>query len=303
MTEKKSAMEVWRGVANAWECDHLGHLNTKFYMRRLQDGVLFWCRSLGLDLSVFRGQILNQHIRFLGEARAGAPLHMEGGILGAGPSDVDLLFILRHSASGHPAASFRLTLKNIDRSSGLVVPWPPRVSSQFTNFTVPMTGISEPRSLSLMPDRLEGKFLEEILRAPRVALGAISEADCDINGYVRSDMLMGMVSDAVPHSSSMLWREVQKETMEGDPKIASVLVEFRFLHAEWARAGDFCEVRSRPDGCTDRAMFTDYWLIDPHRQKIWAKARTAGIAVDLNARKSVVLTREAQKAYRESGQD
>lgn len=301
MTEISSGTEVWRGVANAWECDHLGHLNTKFYVRRLQQAILFLYASLGHDPSVFRGQIVSQHMRFLGEARAGAPLHMEGGILDAGPSDVDLLFILRHSATGQPAASFRLTLENIDQASGQLISWPDDIVAKFADFTVPMTRISEPRSLSLTPGRFEGGFPAEIMQARRVALGAICQADCDMDGYVTSDALMGMVSDAVPHSSSMGWRDVQKETMGEDCKIASVLVEFRFLHAEWARAGDFCEVRSRPDGCTDRAMFTDYWLFDPHQKKVWAKARTAGIAVDLTARKSISLTPEAQKAYSASG--
>ena len=31
-----AAIELWRGCANAWECDHIGHLNTRYYMVRVE---------------------------------------------------------------------------------------------------------------------------------------------------------------------------------------------------------------------------------------------------------------------------
>jgi acyl-CoA thioester hydrolase len=31
-----AAIEVWRGCANAWECDHIGHLNTRYYVAGIE---------------------------------------------------------------------------------------------------------------------------------------------------------------------------------------------------------------------------------------------------------------------------
>ena len=30
---------LWRGVANAWECDELGHLNVRFYLAKAAEAV------------------------------------------------------------------------------------------------------------------------------------------------------------------------------------------------------------------------------------------------------------------------
>ena len=63
-----AAVEVWRGCANAWECDHVGHLNTRYYVARIEQALAARARRLQLaDVigSAARHQLLvkAQHMR------------------------------------------------------------------------------------------------------------------------------------------------------------------------------------------------------------------------------------------------
>ena len=108
-------IEVWRGSVAAWECDGMGHLNVGFYVAKSMQALGGMAAELGMA-GVFGVQtestlmVREQHIRFLREARPGAPLSMTGGVLEIGESEIRLLFLMRHH-SGELAASFSLRLK------------------------------------------------------------------------------------------------------------------------------------------------------------------------------------------------
>jgi len=79
-------IEIWRGGVNTWECDEMGHMNVRFYVARAMEGLVGLAAALGLPhaFAAHAGATLlvrEQHIRFLREARAGAALHMTGGVV------------------------------------------------------------------------------------------------------------------------------------------------------------------------------------------------------------------------------
>ena len=39
---------LWRGNANTWECDELGHLNVRFYMAKAQEALAGLADQLGM---------------------------------------------------------------------------------------------------------------------------------------------------------------------------------------------------------------------------------------------------------------
>lgn len=117
-----AAVEVWRGCANAWECDHVGHLNTRYYVARVEQGLAALAGRLELadvtgSAAEHRLLVKAQHMRFIREARAGAALHATGQVLRWGRDEADVLFLLYHSASGQVAATFRLTVAYVERGS------------------------------------------------------------------------------------------------------------------------------------------------------------------------------------------
>src|ERR1700760_1772665 len=90
------AVEVWRGSVATWECDAMGHLNVGFYVAKSMEGVIGLAAELGMA-GAFAADaratliVREQHIRFLREARPGAPLMMTGGVVEIGESDARLL--------------------------------------------------------------------------------------------------------------------------------------------------------------------------------------------------------------------
>lgn len=69
-------VETFRGVANAWECDHLGHFNARFYVDRFVQAALQLNTLIGMPAQWMRDQgrgtaALVQHIRYRRELRSG----------------------------------------------------------------------------------------------------------------------------------------------------------------------------------------------------------------------------------------
>jgi acyl-CoA thioester hydrolase len=122
---------------------------------------------------------------------------------------------------------------------------------------------------------------------------------CDAHGLWRLSGFMGRVADSIPHLGNGEWREVLARTTPGGPvRVGSALIEFQTVHVRWPRSGDGCEVRSGLAGCTERVTHSSHWLLDPETGAPWAAVRTVGIALDLDARRALPLTAEAQAAYR-----
>jgi acyl-CoA thioester hydrolase len=262
-------VEVWRGMANCWQCDHLGHMNTRFYLAIVEEGLA----ALGFAVAPVRAQ----HMRFHREAQAGAALHATGQII----SDGDLLFVLRHSETKQVAATFRLWVGAGDT-------WPTQAE---------IAQEARPRSVSLENLQLTASVARaDQLRLPRTGLGVIMPEVCDARGIWRLSGFMGRIADCVSQLPGGDWRAVLERTAA--VRVGGALVEFQTVHARWPRLGERCEVRSGLAGCTDRVTYAVHWLLDPSTGEPHAAVRAVGVPLDLQARRSIALTPEAQAAYR-----
>jgi acyl-CoA thioester hydrolase len=298
-------VEVWRGCANAWECDHVGHLNTRYYVARVEQALAGLARRLALtDANDSAGAhqlfVKSQHMRFLREARAGAALHATAQVLTWGRDEAVVLFLLHHSSSGQVAATFRLAIDYVERSSGRPEPWPEQATRAASALLCEAPSEAKPRSISL-DDVDVTASLERAreLGMRTTGVGTITSDACDAHGNWRLSSFMGRVADSIPHLRNGEWREVLSRSMPGGPlRVGSALIEFQTVHVRWPRVGDGCEVRSAFAGCTERVTHSSHWLLDPETGAPWAAVRTVGIALDLDARRSIALTAEAQAAYR-----
>lgn len=69
---------LWRGNANAWECDELGHLNVMFYITKAMQALETLSHQFGMHQAFSQQalaslQVNSYQVRYLAEARAGAP--------------------------------------------------------------------------------------------------------------------------------------------------------------------------------------------------------------------------------------
>jgi len=232
-------------------------------------------------------------MRFLHEARAGAALHCTAQVLTWGRDEADVLFVLHHSNSDQVAATFRLTL-------GSPEPWPAQATRAASALLCEAPSEAKPRSISL--DGVEVTASLERARQMGLrttGLDAITPDVCDAHGKWKLSAFMGRVADSIPHLRNGDWRQVLARTAPGSPsRVGSALIEFHAVHVRWPRIGDGCEVRSALAGCTERVTYSSHWLLDPQTGAPWAAVRTVGIALDLDARRSIPLTADAQAAYR-----
>src|SRR4051794_16778874 len=74
-----SAIETYRGVVVAWECDVFAHLTIAFYFDRLADASAALQHRLGLEPG--RQRTTGLVVRYLKELRAGDGHHVESGVI------------------------------------------------------------------------------------------------------------------------------------------------------------------------------------------------------------------------------
>jgi acyl-CoA thioester hydrolase len=288
------AIEVWRGSVAMWECDAMGHLNVGFYVAKAMEGLAGLAAELGMAGAFApdaRATLIvrDQHIRFLREARPGAPLVMTGGVLEVSESEARLLLLLHHR-SGEIAASFQTVVAHATARDGRAFPWPARVLERAQALTVEVPPEAAARSIGLGPveSRASRKRADE-LGLPRTALGVVSAADCDLFGRMRTELMIARISDGIPH----LFEGRRPGADAAGPQAGGAALEYRLIHLDWPRAGDRVELRSGPSGGDARFRRLTHWLLDPESGKAWGVAEAIAVSFDLETRRMITLTDEA----------
>lgn len=296
----EGGVEIWRGGVNTWECDEMGHMNVRFYVVKAMEGLAGLAAELGLPhaFAPRTGSTLlvrEQHIRFLREAHAGAALHMVGGVVEMGEHEARLIQLLIHSGSGELAATFQTVVAHVTPGDGTPFPWSAQTREKAAALTVAVPERAAARSVDLSPVE-SGASLEaaETLGLTRIGLGCIGNQDCDIFGRMRAEHFIGRVSDGVGRLVASL-RDTVSETADSKPKrVGGAVLEYRLVHFDWPRAGDRFEIRSGLAGVDARTKRLVHWMVDPESGKAWGSSEAVAITFDLDARKAVPISDEAQ---------
>jgi acyl-CoA thioester hydrolase len=278
--------EVWRGGVNAWECDEMGHMNTRYYLARCMEGATALLVIAGLAEGLAATALRETHIRFHREARAATALHMEGGLARLDDNDAELLLMLRHSGDGSLAATFRVTLAHEG-------PWPDAFRKRSTALVVDVPPQAKPRSVgSGVPER------QDLERHTRIAMGAIMPADCDHRGRMLPQKFAGTVSDGVRQLTAPL-REIVVEHAEAPvPNIGGAVLEMRVAHLGQPALGDLFEVRSAFRGGDARTLVLEHWMLDPRDGRRWGYMESIAVVFDIEKRVVVGITEAARAALK-----
>lgn len=121
--------EIYRGLANAWECDIMGHLNVQFYSTKMWDGLAHFRTAIGLTpavaaefgIAMAARESLNRYRR---ELHAGDTLTIEAAVLAVGESSVDIVTDIMASERGELSAGFDMTFECREVGSGDPIAWP-----------------------------------------------------------------------------------------------------------------------------------------------------------------------------------
>jgi acyl-CoA thioester hydrolase len=286
-------VEVWRGGVASWECDQMGHLNVGFYVGKSMEALAGLAAELGMPGAFAPNAeatlvVREQHIRFLREARPGAPLHVTAGVIEIGEADARLMLLMHHQ-SGELAASFQTVVAHATARDGRAFPWPDRIRARAEALKVDVPANAAPRSIGLAPVETQASLARaDQLGLRRTGLGVIDARDCDAFGRMRTDVFMHRLSDGIPH----FFGDRRPGVLDTDRKVGGAALEYRLIHHAWPRAGDRLELRSGSAGGDARVRRLVHWLLDPDTGRPWASAEAIAVSFDLETRKVIALSDE-----------
>ncbi len=296
-------VEVWRGCVNTWECDEMGHMNVRFYVAKAMEGLVGLAAALGMPqaFSPYANATLlvrEQHIRFLREARPGAPLFMRGAVLEMGESEARLLLAMYHTGSGEPAASFQTVVAHVAASDETrAFPWPRRTTALAKALTIAAPSYAVARSVRLESFTSQASVARAgALGLTTISAGAFNGQDCDVFGRMRPEQFIGRVSDGIATLASQS-RTMIAETAEGRPaRVGGAVLEYRLVNLAWPRAGDRFRVCSGMAGFEERTQRLVHWMLDPNSGRPWGVSEAVAVTLDLDARRIVPISPAARAA-------
>lgn len=286
-------VEVWRGGVASWECDQMGHLNVGFYVAKSMEALAGLAAELGMPGAFAANAeatlvVREQHIRFIKEARPGAPLTITAGVIEMGEADARLMLLMRHQ-DGELAASFQTLALHATARDGRPFPWPDRIRARAEALTVQVPENAAPRSIGLEPVETQAsRARADELGLVRTGLRVIDAQDCDAFGRMRTETFMHRLSDGIPH----FFAGRRPGTVDTDRKVGGAALEYRLIHHAWPRAGDRLELRSGSAGGDARFRRLVHWLLDPDTGRPWGSAEAIAVSFDLETRKLITLSDE-----------
>lgn len=289
---------LYQGSVNTWECDEGGHLNVRFHLERAMIGLAHFAHALELPRAFTQAAgstlvPLEAHIRFLKEARPGAPLAMHGGVVKLDESTATLCLDMRHG-DGAPASCFTLRVAHAETRQFRPFPWSARTKAAAKRLSIKAPAHSVARSIDLARAPSEASRDGAIeAGAARIGGTMVSTDQCDAFGRLRGEHIVGRISDSVPNLLSR-WRQEAPTSEGGMP--AGAVVEARIVWRRWPRAGDLIEVFSGVSEVGDKTLRLTHWLCDPETGAAWASMEAVVLTFDTATRKTIAPSAEARAA-------
>jgi acyl-CoA thioester hydrolase len=286
-------LETYRGICNAWECDENGHMNVRFYVQRASEGLAGVSAALGAP-GAFRARAnatwlpIEQHIRFLKEARPGAPLTLLSGVVDLTETTARVYQELRH-VDGAACAAITTLVAHVEPSTGRSFPTPARCRERAANLACVIPAHGAARSID--PTRMPAEATmarADVLGALVIGRGAILPQETDMFGRMRPEIVIGRISDSAPHLVSSWRTQVAADAGAGADNAGAAVVEYRLIYRRWPRAGDAFVVRSAVTEVQEKTFHIAHWMLDPVTGQAWATAEAVALTFDLSTRKTIV---------------
>lgn len=270
-------LDLWRGSANAWECDENAHLNVQFWISFADEAFRNLAEQLGYEGPLIA---LDHHIRYLKEAWAGDALCAVGAPLDADARGLRAWVELRHEPSGAPAAVItgRYALAGDGHASQEAV-------GAAGAAIAPRPEYGAPRGLTDDPARShatreEARRLGMQLYGRRRMPPSLLSADRRAAPHAA----VALISDSVNH---MFARASGAFEARGRSGIGGVALEHRFVYRSRPAADVATEAWMAPIEVGPKVIRSGMWLIEGASRDAWATAESISAFFDLEARRVV----------------
>jgi acyl-CoA thioester hydrolase len=118
--------------------DEMGHMNVKWYTHFFDRGTWLFFESFGLGLAYFEGEdggvfALEQHTRYLAEARLGQAITVRSRALGRSAKRLHFMHFMTLDVSGALSATTELVGIHVNRTTRRSSPLPDAITVAFDN--------------------------------------------------------------------------------------------------------------------------------------------------------------------------
>lgn len=291
---------VWQGSCNQWDCDEMGHMNVRVYIEKQTEGLHSFAHHMAMP-HAFRKDMpstlipVEQHIRYIREARPGMPLSMQACVLSFGDDDVWVYQDMRH-ADGKAAAAFRTRLVHAEVKTGRAFPWSIRSKEALKALMDTPPDDTAPRSFDLNTQtRPLSEITQDVVNdvgAPMIGTGVVPVHHLDIHGRMSHHWFIGRLSDSVPNLL-YTWRQRVAE-IEDTPTGGAVL-EYRIKYHAFPKAGDRWTAYSSIGEIKEKTHSIVHWMMNPDTGTPWMTSEAVAITMDLQKRKAIATSPERKK--------
>jgi len=274
---------LWKGSANTWDCDEMGHMNVRIYVEKAMEGLGRFAAAIHMP-HAYRENApstlipAQQHVRFIREVQPGRPLVMTGCVIEWDETSVLVYQELCHN-DGTPAAALRTRLIHAEAKSGRAFGWPAATAPR---------GVD----LALAPLPADQTTLANALKVgtPEIGCGLVAPQHCDVSGRMQAAWFMGRLSDSVPNLLYD-WRKQVAAAADGAQMGAAVL-EHRLIYRRWPRAGDRFVIHSSLNNVSEKTHSLVHWILDPDTGEAWMTSEAVSVTFNLDTRKVIATAPE-----------
>ena len=291
-------IDLWKGSANTWDCDEMGHMNVRVYVEKAFEGLGTLAGLCHLS-HAYRPNSPStlipreQHIRFIREVHPGRPLSMQGCVLDITETTVTVYQQLTHG-DGTVSAAFRTELMHADAENLKPFPWSARTRAKLEGLKDTPPAETAPRGLDMdtapLPNSEVRRAVADEEGVNTIGLGMVPPQHCDVFGRMAPSWFIGRVSDSVPNLLYD-WRKRVADSVPGREMGAAVL-ENRVVYRRWPKAGDLFEVRTALARAEEKVHSLVHWMLDPLTGQPWMTSEVVAVTFDMKARKVIATPPE-----------
>lgn len=293
--------EYWRGGVEQWECDNMGHMNVRFWMRRFYDSLVPFSNHIGLS-SAFSPMAENTlsmrqtHLKFIKEAHVGAALYLQGGTHLISEKEIEYYAEIRHSKTHDLAATIITKLNYVNCKSGIQIALRDDIFAKANALRVEIPEYAKPRSINLN-QAIAAHTLDWAKEKGfmRIGLMPVRASHCDVFGRFLPENYFGFISESVPnltaHRNDDGGKNSNNQT-ENRPRIGGAVLENRFDYYEPPNAGDVLEIVSGVVALADKTRTLQHRIYNVLTQEAVCISHAIVANFDLDQRKAVSFSPE-----------
>ncbi|MEQ9641012.1 MAG: thioesterase family protein [Alphaproteobacteria bacterium] len=281
-----TAIALYRGMVNTWECDVNGHMNVQFYLAKTGEGMPHLRQAIGLTPAVIADTgrsyaAIKALVRYRQEVHAGDPLHVEATIVEATDKTMTIVADMTRSSDGKLSARVELTAIAFDLTARRAMAWAPEqreridalLSERPAELRAPGTG-----GPSTPPDGASP-------RAPLLsAQSSVKAWECDELGHFSAHFYMDRVTDSVSHMLAAMGLDPASRAERG---VVTGALEYDIRFRRELRAGEVVTLHSGLLGLGEKTFRAGHVMREAGSGKVCATFDSIGVCIDSKARRAV----------------